>query len=305
MKRPKVTIITVNYDSRPDIEKTIRTLKHYICNDQIRFFVVDNSDDKQLAELIETKYPEVQYFRSPGNIGYGRGCNIGLEQVETPYCLLLNPDALLQMADLERMLSFIEKHANVACLGPCVHDPDGSFQSAGGLPTPYDIIKDATGFGVPYPSRREIHPGNPPFKTDWLCASIILVRMKAIDAVGHFDPRFFLYFEETDLCRRFLDAGWEIWATGEAEGFHQNAVSALSTKQIMYASCIAKDYFQSRFYYMTKHHGWTRAIIADVIEYALAPARWIYQCLKRKDDCEKHAVRLRSPLLSLPERKVK
>lgn len=128
--------------------------------------------------------------------------------------------------------------------------------------------------------------------------------MKALDEVGYFDPRFFLYYEETDLCRRLLNAGWEIWAMGEAEGFHQNAGSASSTKQLMYASCIAEHYFQSRFYYMIKHYGWTRAIIADVIEYALAPARWIYQCLRRKSDCERYIVRLRSPLLSLPVRKV-
>ena len=303
MKTPAVTIITVNYNARSSIEKSIQTLNDSICEEQIRFIVVDNSDDQELAELIKTKYPRVQYFRSPGNIGYGRGCNIGLEHVDTPYCLLLNPDALLHIADLEIMLSFMKEHSNVAFLGPCVHEPDGTFQLAGGLPTPYDIIKEATGFGIPYSTKREICPGNPPFRTDWLCAAIVLVRMKALDEIGHFDPRYFLYFEETDLCRRLLNAGWEIWATGEAQGFHENAGSASPTKQLMYAACIAEHYFQSRFYYMVKHYGWTKAIISDVIDYFLAPARWIYQLLKRKSDRGKYVIRLRSPLLSLPKRK--
>ena len=304
MKTPAVTIITVNYNARSSIEKSIQTLNDFICNEQIRFIVVDNSDDQQLAELIQTKYPGVQYFRSSGNVGYGRGCNIGLEHVDTPYCLLLNPDALLHMTELEKMLSFMEENTKVAFLGPCVHEPDGSFQSAGGLPTPYDIIKAATGFGVPYSTKREIRPGTPPFKTDWLCAAIVLVRMKALDEIGYFDPRYFLSFEETDLCRRLLNASWEIWATGEAEGFHENAGSASATKQRMYADCIAEHYFQSRFYYMVKHYGWVRAIISDVIEYTLAPVRWAYQFIRRKSDRERYVIRLRSPLLSLPKRKV-
>ena len=304
MKTPAVTIITVNYNARSSIEKAIETLSNSIRNKQLRFFVVDNSDDQQLAELIKVEHPEVQYFRSFGNIGFGRGCNIGLEHVDTPYCLLLNPDALIHMADLEKMLSFMDTNSTVAFLGPCVHEPDGTFQSAGGLPTPFDIIKAATGFGIPYPTKREIRPGNPPFKTDWLCAAIVLVRMKALDEIGYFDPRYFLYFEETDLCRRLLNTGWEIWATGEAEGFHQNAGSASSTKKLMYADCIAEHYFQSRFYYMVKHFGWTRAIITDVIEYAVFPVRWVYQYLRKKSDRERYVIRLNSPLLSLPKRKL-
>ena len=304
MKKPEVTIITVNYNSQASIEKSIQGLNDSIVNKHIRFIVVDNSGDQHLSELIKKKYPEVQYFRSPGNIGYGRGCNIGLEHVDTPYCLLLNPDALLSMMDLERMTSFMNEYSKIAFLGPCVHQPDGTFQKAGGLPTPFDIIKAATGFGIPYPTKREIRPGNPPFKTDWLCAAIVLVRMKALDEIGFFDPRYFLYFEETDLCRRLLNADWEIWATGEAEGFHQNAGSASLTKQLMYADCISEHYFQSRFYYLVKHYGWTRAIISDVIEYVLASARWVYQYLRRKTDRGKYVSRLRSPLLSLPKRKV-
>ena len=77
MKTPIVTIITVNYNARSSIEKSMQTLNDSICKAQIQFIVVDNSDDQQLAELIKIKYPEVKYFRSPGNIGYGRGCNIG------------------------------------------------------------------------------------------------------------------------------------------------------------------------------------------------------------------------------------
>ena len=304
MKTPAVTIITVNYNARTSIEKSIHALNDSISKEQVRFIVVDNSDDQLLADLIQTKYPQVQYFRSSGNIGYGRGCNIGLEHVDTPYCLLLNPDALFHMEDLERLASFMDKNSKVAFLGPCVHEPDGTFQEAGGLPTPYDIIKAATGFGIPYPTKREIRPGNPPFKTDWLCAAIVLVRMEALDEIGYFDPRYFLYFEETDLCRRLLNADWEIWATGEAQGFHQNAGSASATKQLMYAACIAEHYFQSRFYYMVKHFGWTRAIISDVTDYTLSPVRWVYQFVRRKSGKERYVIRLRSPLLSLPKRKV-
>ena len=304
MKTATVTIITVNYNTRASIEKSIQALNDSIIKEHIRYIVVDNSDDQQLANLIESKYSKVQYFSSLGNIGFGRGCNIGLEHVDTHYCLLLNPDAFINMTDLETMLSFMDTHSNVAFLGPCIHEPDGTFQMAGGLPTPYDIIKVATGFGIPCSTKRKILPGNRPFKTDWLSGAIVLVRMKALDEIGFFDPRYFLYFEETDLCRRLLNADWEIWATGEAEGFHEKAGSTSSAKKLMYFGCIAEHYFQSRFYYMVKHYGWFRAIISDVIEYTLAPVRWVYQFVRRKNAGERYITRLRSPLLSLPKRKV-
>lgn len=197
----------------------------------------------------------------------------------------------------------MDNHHQAALLGPCIHEPNDTLQWAGGLPTPLDILKDATALGTPYPGRREISPGCSPFKTDWLCAAIILVRMKALENVGYFDPRFFLYFEETDLCIRLLKSGWEIWATGEAEGFHQNAGCAVSSSRPMFNDCIAEHYFQSRFYYMVKHYGWFLAIFTDLAEYVVSPVRWLFSVLTKRTSSESYVIRLRSPLLSLPKRK--
>jgi GT2 family glycosyltransferase len=303
MNNLNLTIITVNYNSRKSIEKSIQVLHDPIKNEEISYIVVDNSNDSELKKFIGNDFSNLIYIKSPGNVGYGRGCNIGLEKVNTSYCLLLNPDALLSIHELKKMISFMEDNSKAAYLGPCIHEPNGTLQWAGGLPTPLDILKDATGLGTPYPTRREISPGFSFFKTDWLCAAIILVRMKVIDEIGGFDPRYFLYFEETDLCNRLLRAGWEIWGMGEAEGYHQNAGSAVSTSRLMYNDCIAEHYFQSRFYYMVKFYGWPLAIIADIIEYITSPVRWLYSVITKRPGSENYITRIRSPLLSLPKEK--
>ena len=99
-------------------------------------------------------------------------------------------------------------------------------------------------------------PGDRPSQVGWLSASVILIRAEAFRAVGMFDPRFFFYVEDVDLCRRFADAGWELWFEPRAEAVHAWGGSTRSpTRQLW-------QHHTNLLRYAQKHQtGWRAATL--------------------------------------------
>jgi N-acetylglucosaminyl-diphospho-decaprenol L-rhamnosyltransferase len=142
-------------------------------------------------------------------------------------------------------------------------------------------------------------PGEPAFRTDWLCGAVLLGRRSVLARMGGFDPRIFLYFEETDLCRRLLDAGMELWAVGAARATH---VGGSSTKSVSFRKtrgCVAEHYYESRFYYLSKHHGYPAAVVAELGELGLLCMWSVGRWLLRRDGTA-FRERIRSPVLRKP-----
>ena len=199
------------------------------------------------------------------------------------------------------MARFLDANPRAGIVAPAIREPDGGLQFAGCLPSPRSVVLGAAGCENAYPNRRRIVPGDPPFRTDWLCGAILLIRKELWDDLGGFDPRFFLYFEETDFCLRASRRGWELWAVGEAVAYHTNAASSSSTQALMYRDCIAEHYFRSRFYFLSKHFGWFRAASAEILELTLISAVSLVHFVRGRRS-EKFSVRVRSPLLRRPRR---
>jgi N-acetylglucosaminyl-diphospho-decaprenol L-rhamnosyltransferase len=130
-----------------------------------------------------------------------------------------------------------------------------------------------------------------------------MIRMKMVTEIGLFDPRFFLYFEETDFCKRALDCGWQIWAIGTAVGRHENGVSAKEERQDMYHGCIAEHYFKSRHYYLRKHYGWAIAKAVGICEFIATCLSYTGKRLFNRDR-QRTAIRLHSTFLRTPKKRV-
>jgi GT2 family glycosyltransferase len=115
-----------------------------------------------------------------------------------------------------------------------------------------------------------------------------------------FDPRFFLYWEETDLCRRAQDAGFEVWALGAAVAHHVVGESSRG-EDARFGRSIAKHYYQSRYYYMVKHHGVLAATSAELAEFLLLGAE-AFLDLVRARGLSRLRPRLKAAPLTMPER---
>jgi len=275
---PRVTVVLVTYQSAETIGPALASLRPQFESGVLRAIVVDNASRDGTLERAAREHPWATVVGSGGNIGYGRGCNVGLARATTEYVMFMNPDAVMDPGAVPALVSFLDGHPRAAMVAPAIREGD-HLQGAGALPTPWSIVALAAGSKSPALRQRPILPGGAAFATDWLCGAILMARTNVLQEMGGFDPNIFLYFEETDLCRRLLDRGWELWAVGEAVASHAASASARSGGEELVGGCIAEHYFRSRYYYVAKTHGRFAAVATETAEiFVLAvrcPLHWM------------------------------
>ncbi len=299
MTHVKATVIIVSYKSRDTIGPSLDALRESHAAGLIQCVVVDNHSGDETLEFVRKVYPWATCVDSGDNLGFGAGCNRGMEFVDTPYVLFLNPDAIIERDALERLVDFMDQNPEAGVVGPAIRS--GSYlQHAGGLPSPRRVIEEALGRSNDETSRRRIQPGETPFRTDWICGAVFFVRTRVLEDVGTFDPRFFLYFEESDLCKRILDSGYQLWAIGESVADHLVGNSTQQSDAGMFGNCIAEHYFESRFYYLVKHHGRIAAATAELVEVMIFALRALRRRAPEDPANQQFRERWNAPILATP-----
>lgn len=298
MTNPYVTVIYVTYNSEDSIGLALDGIAEGHKAGELHCIVVDNASADSTRQVISEQYPWVTLIESSDNLGYGRGLNLGFERVDTPYVLYMNPDAVIELPSIRRLHAFMEERPEAALAAPAILKPDGDYQHAGGLLTPYLLVKRAV-VGT-QKLVTPIIPGAAPFQTDWLSGAILFGRTSVMRSLGGFDPRFFLYYEETDLCKRALDRSWELWAVGEAAAGHAGgASSSKEAPEVEAGGCIPSHFYQSRYYYLTKHHGW-RGRGAQLVELAILGAKDAARFILRRPPKHELRRRLQAPIFQCP-----
>lgn len=299
MNLPPATAIIVTYRSMATIPATLHQLRE--CHDAglLDCIVVDNDSNDGTADWIEREAPWVTVIRSRENLGFGRGNNLGIARARTPYVLFLNPDAAIDAANLRHLLQFFEQHPRAGILGPAICNNGVYDQPTLPFPTLGATLRESIpGLGGPFVGK-VIDPKDPPYRVDWLCGAVLLARRELLERLHGFDPRFFLYFEETDLCYRARQLGAEIWAVPTAVCTHVAGTSARTTDKRLYRGCIAEHYFRSRFYFNVKHYGRIGATLVEAVELVMTIVRLPIRMLLGRDTSEAR-IRLRSPFFRTP-----
>jgi GT2 family glycosyltransferase len=208
-----VTIVIVSYNCRPALQACL--LKLTAEGDTPPILVVDNASTDDTAEMVARDFPEVQLLQNTGNYGFAAACNQGIRASASDFILLLNPDTLLKRAALQKLTDTMRAHPNIGACGPRVLNTDGSLQpSCRRFPTLGAMICDELGLGRLFARSRRLakyrmhgweHDENR--EVDQLMGSCLLLRRQSLEHIGLLDERFFLYFEEVDLCRRLQQTG--------------------------------------------------------------------------------------------------
>ena len=180
---------------------------------QFPVVVVDNSSQ---AEVLAVSSRHGARYIDPGrNLGFGGGVNVGLAHRQSPRAdvLLLNPDAEITAGGVSQLEQYLRSHPGLACVGPTQVNGSGGTEDRVGwpFPTPLGAWMEALGLGR---TRTRV---------DFVIGSVLLVRAEALDEVGRFDERFFLYAEETDWQRRASDLGWGVAVCPEVTAVHLGA----------------------------------------------------------------------------------
>jgi len=158
--------------------------------------------------------PGVRLLRTGGNLGYGRAANLGASGFEGDWLVVANPDVTWGEGALDELLAAGRRWPGAGCLGPAIRTPDDQlYPSARAFPS----LGRGTGHALfgwwwptnPWTRSYRAEAGTPvEGTTGWLSGSCMLLRREAFEAVGGFDPSYFMYCEDMDLCRRLGEAGW-------------------------------------------------------------------------------------------------
>ncbi len=226
-------IILFTFDSEVIYVKNL--IKWLIKSDipfSFEIIVVSNSNLNKFNELknLFSKEKNVKFLYNKKNLGYGQGNHQGILKSNGEYFLILNPDVELFKGNLDFMINHMENNKDIGVLAPELIYEDGTIQDVyRRFPTIIDfVIKRSFLKNLPYFKRRLhkylMYDRNPALinEVDWVVGALILVRRSMYDDVGGFDKRFFLFLEDTDLCRQMWQKGYKVVYFPEAKATHYN-----------------------------------------------------------------------------------
>lgn len=216
-----VSIIIVSYNVRHFLEQCLRSVYASRGQLELEIFVVDNaSSDNTLGFLREqfpqAEHPELHLVNNVRNVGFGRANNQALAHAKGRYILFLNPDTVLTEHTLTDCVTFADSHADMGALGVMQLHSNGEFalESRHGIPTPWRAFCQMSGLSSLFPATKTFDGYHMRFFNNAAAAPIeiasgafMLIPRNALEEIGGFDERFFMYCEDVDLCYRLLQSG--------------------------------------------------------------------------------------------------
>jgi GT2 family glycosyltransferase len=241
MTTPRVCALLVNYNAGLELRRALQSISAELAGTAWEAVVVDNGSSDGSTAIVEKFAPQVRLVRNIDNVGFARGMNQGLAATTAPRVLIMNPDCHLMSGALAAMGAELDRSPGCALAGPRILDPDGSLQgSARGDP---DMLTGLFGrstllrrmFPALAVARRNVvgevsQLVGAGVTVDWLSGACMLARRDALESVGGFDERYFLYWEDADLCRRLRARGYHIRYVPGATAVHTVGHSSRSLR---------------------------------------------------------------------------
>ncbi|HAM87960.1 MAG: hypothetical protein US83_C0001G0098 [Candidatus Falkowbacteria bacterium GW2011_GWC2_38_22] len=261
-----ISIVIVNYKSKGDTLNCIKSIKEAcfdIADKKLKheIIVVDNNSGDAIGEILNWQYPEIVFIQNKKNTGMGAGNNVGLKKAQGKYSVVMNPDIIVFKDVFTKLYGYMETNENIGIIAPQQLSPDRSIQDScyrwHGLLTP---IYRRTPLGKTGFAKKDIdHFLMKDFdhktirNVDWLLGSFLFCRSEALKQVGYFDERYFMYFEDTDLCRRFWNKNWKIVYYPLVKVIHNHArESAQVAWYKFFTSTTTKHHIRSWVKYLLK-----------------------------------------------------
>ena len=251
-KGPTLSIIILNWNTAALLEKCLRSIRKHVTLDH-ETIVVDNNSADESVELVRNRFPHVRLLAQAENLGFSRGNNAGLEAARGAYLLLLNPDTELQPGTLEALIAFMTGNKRAGIAGPTLRFPDGSLQpSTAPFPTLWvEFLRQTMLYRhFPTTAQRAAHR-NELRQVDTVTGAALLIRRECYEDIGPLDPSIFMFYEDTDWCKRAKETGWEIWFVPCSGIIH---VKAAASSRLARTRTLL-DSQRSTIYYFRKHHG--------------------------------------------------
>jgi len=266
MKKIDLSIIIVNYNTLDLTASCIKSiLKHSNLNFEI--IIINNYPQSKDPKKLKNKYKDsrIIIMESP-NHGFGAANNLGVEYARGKYILFLNSDTLVKNNSLEKMVTFLGRHPEVGALNPLLFHPNGTRQKNyfGDFQTLSSVILRR--------SSNRLKKNKKFFYCQKITGAALMLRKNLFESIGGFDQKFFMYFEDEDLCRRIINSGKKNAIMTTAKIIHLEGKSSSTYNK-------KKMYYQSQDYYWRKHKG----LFLEMVMRTLRFPYLIWQKLKNKN----------------------
>jgi len=302
-----LSVVVVSWNVSELLQQCIESIRRTQGALNVEVIVVDNASTDDTVATVRERFPDVCLIANEENRGFPAANNQGIAVAEGRHVFLLNPDTKVLDDSLERLVDYLDQHQRVGIVGPQLLTGKGEVQSSRRrFPTLATAIFESTWLQSMAPEGVLDHyyvrdrPGDEVQEVDWLYGAALMARREAVDEVGPLDEGFFMYSEELDWCRRFVEAGWRVVYLPEAQVVHYGGKSS---DQVVAARHI---HFQtSKVRYFRKYHG---AFVSELLrvylllsyawQWLLEGAKWLlgHKRSLRKERLAAYAAVLRSGL---------
>jgi len=237
-----ISVIIVSYNTSSLLKQCLAKLYSHSPEQEMEVFVVDNNSSDDSAAMVKREFPQVDLFVNDENLGFAAANNQAWLRSSGEYILLLNPDAFIKPDAIENTIHFMDVNPECGiCGGRLVNPAGGLDPSARKFPTALNKFFTLSGLRSRFPDS-SLFSGHEfggfdhksILEVDWVPGTFTMYSRKMLEKTGLFDERFYIYFEETDLCYNAKKAGWKVYFLPSAEVVHVGGASSKTRKELIF-----------------------------------------------------------------------
>jgi GT2 family glycosyltransferase len=278
LEHPTISILIVSFNTRDVLRECLESVLLATGELSVETIVVDNCSRDGSAEMVRAEFPWVHVVESQENLGFGRANNLALEAASGRYIVLLNSDAFLCPDTLCLSVQKMDANPSVGLASGRLVGRDGVLQpSARMFPSPMRQFLVISGLADRFPKSRFFGQADRTWanpmdsaEVDWVPGAYSIIPAQILKEHGFFDPRFFLYYEEVDLCLRIKNAGYKVMYWPEIKVVHVGGESSRQIKTLDMSQTGAQLVLwrmRSTLLYYRKHSG-SNAFVVRWLEAA-------------------------------------
>lgn len=258
MQKAGFSIIIVSYNSGDFLPACLHSIFSSKTSYDFEVVVLDNGSQVPLTLELKNHFPKVKWIDSKENLGFGKGCNLAVENSEYEHLFFVNPDTMVGPSTFEKMLNYYKILKKPGVLGPKILNGDGSLQWAcrRSFPSPMSAIYKTLGLSRLFPNSKKFASYNMTYKNvdeaielDAVSGSFFCVSKSIYDQVSGFDGDFFLYGEDLDIFYRIKKAGYTNHYFPDATVIHFKGMSFRTRRFKSYV-----DFYDAMLIFVNKHN---------------------------------------------------
>lgn len=259
----ELSIIVTNYKNPELLRLCLNSIKKNYSGEDYELIVSDSATEEEMEIMMREDFSGIIFISSRENIGFGGAVSRGYEKSSGNYVLILNGDTIIKKGSIEILLDYIKNNLSVGVVGPQLLGFNEKVQpSCFRFYTPLTIAYRRTFLGkLPFAKKHLAWFSMQDFDHEsirnvgWLMGSALMMRREVIKQVGLVDSNFWMYFEDTDWCRRFWEKGYRVVYNPEAQIYHyhgkgsagKNIVKTLASNRLAWAHIASAIYYFKKY----------------------------------------------------------